>query len=575
MISDADLDGVLTAWFKDGGERAPALAVEAALGMVATTRQHRTWIAGARRWSRTTPRARVLLIATILALLTLAGIGLIVGLGQRLPDQPTPPNPNPQTSTTQLRRISVPDWSATLSIPERWTEIETPCCDYKVFAGQDPEGRVAVGHESPYQTGVCLPECQTVKVATTIPYSAEAEREALRAAVGAAVGSSEWIPLADGYLPELVDPVRVDTVGVDEAGRRWHRVQVVGIRDRNVAAISWAQPAETFDENLFGHVLASVALPSAPVYSDGDLWPVVVGPFSLDIPGLWVAYSQPQVDGVPLSGVYDFAEGRLLVSIGTPDGRLGWCDPACGVTRDLRSLDDVERVIRQDHVLGAAVPIELDGDAARLIWVDGGPSYAVAIHDRRPVAIRFDEGDWTVAPDVFEILLERFVFIDPDVAPVDQEIMTADGHVIVALSNAWTVGENPTVIEHGAKQRMTIRIGSADGTITTCDRPAGPWELCRKVKATTLEELSAVVQPGPDGEPGIGDPMAVSVDDVLGGEPSVVTRIQAYEPPARGAQEVVYIVAIHDGRPVIVRIHTTAANVVDLDSVIAGFRFVD
>jgi hypothetical protein len=67
----------------------------------------------------------------------------------------------------------------------------------------------------------------------------------------------------------------------------------------------------------------------------------------------------------------------------------------------------------------------------------------------------------------------------------------------------------------------------------------------------------------------------VSVDDVLGGEPSVVTRIQAYEPPARGAQEVVYIVAIHDGRPVIVRIHTTAANVVDLDSVIAGFRFVD
>ena len=62
---------------------------------------------------------------------------------------------------------------------------------------------------------------------------------------------------------------------------------------------------------------------------------------------------------------------------------------------------------------------------------------------------------------------------------------------------------------------------------------------------------------------------------MLEGEPSVVTRIQAYEPPAHGGQEVVYIVAIHDGRPVIVRVHTSNDRVADLDSVIAGVRFVD
>ena len=73
------------------------------------------------------------------------------------------------------------------------------------------------------------------------------------------------------------------------------------------------------------------------------------------------------------------------------------------------------------------------------------------------------------------------MFIDPDVAPVDQEIVTADGHVVVGLSNAWTaVGDDAGVIEHGPRQRMTIRFGSADGTITTCDHPAGPWELCRE-----------------------------------------------------------------------------------------------
>ena len=165
-----------------------------------------------------------------------------------------------------------------------------------------------------------------------------------------------------------------------------------------MAAISWAQPAETFDENLFGEVLASVALPSAPVYSDGDLVPVAVGPFSADIPGVWAGYTQPTIDGTPLSGMYDFGDGRLLVSIGTPDGRFGWCDPDCVETEGVRSIDDVERAVRSGHVLGAAIPIELDGDAARLMWADGGPSYAVAIHDRRPVAIRFDEGDWVVEP---------------------------------------------------------------------------------------------------------------------------------------------------------------------------------
>jgi hypothetical protein len=63
--------------------------------------------------------------------------------------------------------------------------------------------------------------------------------------------------------------------------------------------------------------------------------------------------------------------------------------------------------------------------------------------------------------------------------------------------------------------------------------------------------------------------------DTLDGEPSVVVVIQAYEYPARGGQEVVYIVAMHDGRPYILRIRTTADRVRDLRSVIDGFHFVD
>ena len=42
-----------------------------------------------------------------------------------------------------------------------------------------------------------------------------------------------------------------------------------------------------------------------------------------------------------------------------------------------------------------------------------------------------------------------------------------------------------------------------------------------------------------------------------------------------GLQEIVYIVAMHDGRPYILRIQTTRTRVRDLRSVIDGFHFVD
>jgi hypothetical protein len=73
----------------------------------------------------------------------------------------------------------------------------------------------------------------------------------------------------------------------------------------------------------------------------------------------------------------------------------------------------------------------------------------------------------------------------------------------------------------------------------------------------------------------VGPPEPRRDDVTLDGEPSVVTRIQAYEYPAKSGQEVAYIVAMHEGRPYIVRIHTTENEVAGLESVIAGFQFVD
>jgi hypothetical protein len=124
-------------------------------------------------------------------------------------------------------------------------------------------------------------------------------------------------------------------------------------------------------------------------------------------------------------------------------------------------------------------------------------------------------------------------------------------------------------------QRLTVRQGDADGTITTCTDPAAPWELCRSVQVKTLDELVAAVQPAPIDDHGVGPPSGRVTSATLGGEPAVITRIQAYEYPARSGQEVVYIAAIHKGRPWLLRIWTSANEAREVEEVVAGFKFVD
>ena len=118
--------------------------------------------------------------------------------------------------------------------------------------------------------------------------------------------------------------------------------------------------------------------------------------------------------------------------------------------------------------------------------------------------------------------------------------------------------------------RVTRRVG-----IVTCAGPAGPWELCRRVRVATLDELAAAVQPARIPDHGVPAPEARVSDAMLDGELAVVVQIQAYEHPARGGQELAYIVAMHDGRPYLLRIHTSRDKLQDLELIIAAFRFVD
>jgi len=140
---------------------------------------------------------------------------------------------------------------------------------------------------------------------------------------------------------------------------------------------------------------------------------------------------------------------------------------------------------------------------------------------------------------------------------------------------AWDQSSTDDTLFTRSAHQLVIRRGAADGTIRTCANPAGPWELCRSLRVKTLDELVEATQPAPIDDHGVGPPTARVTRATLDGEPAVITRIQAYEYPARGGQEVVYIATYHDGRPWLLRVRTTGNEARDIDEIVAGFEFVD
>ena len=587
MMNDVELDRILGSWLSAGPERAPQADVQAAFAQVATTGQRRRRLVIAIPVVQA-PDRRWWLAAALLALLLALAIGFGSGAirlhAERNPlavDAPEPPRPvltSPPAVTVALRPIHIEDWAVELSIPKGWWDIGDRIVEFRHFSGTSPEGHLSVGHESPFWTSVCSPECEWIEVPGTIPYDATAQIEALKSSVATIVGSETWTDLPAGVLPQVEHGAMLDTIDTAKDGRSWRRIHIVGLRERNLVAIAWSQPAEAFDRALLDQILAGIHLLPAPVYSDGDLVrSAAEGAFTMPVPGLWQDLDQPALDGQPLSGVYRFGQGRVVVSFGSPSGEMPWCDPDCHVAAGVTDLDTLEATIRARQTLDPTTPTTLGGEAARSLGATTPVErrYVLAMHQGRPVVAMVDVGEWVVAPGTLDQMIAGFEFVDPAPVPGDQVFRTAGERVELHLSDGWGRSALDDKVFYFGKQRMTVRIGRADGRITTCSDPAGPWELCRVVKATTLDELVAAVQPAPIADHGVGPPTGRVESISLDGEPAMMTRIQAYEYPAHGGQEVVYLAAIHDGRPVLIRLWTSANNVVDLDSVIAGVRFVD
>ena len=193
-----------------------------------------------------------------------------------------------------------------------------------------------------------------------------------------------------------------------------------------------------------------------------------------------------------------------------------------------------------------------------------------------PAAIGIDTKAWEVQPSILDEIVASFTFVDTVIVPVAQELVAADGRVMLGLSAAWEapISEGGP-FRLGADQAMTVRIGSEDGTIVTCGAPFAAWDRCREITVSTLDDLARAVLPASIDDDGVPRFEPVLEYATLGGEPSIVLRMAGHESPSEGAHELAYVVAFHDGRPVIVRMTTSADALEELDSVVAGFRFVD
>ena len=148
----------------------------------------------------------------------------------------------------------------------------------------------------------------------------------------------------------------------------------------------------------------------------------------------------------------------------------------------------------------------------------------------------------------------------------------------IELPRTWARGRGPdasALYLVKGDMELSIRAGDDQERLRTCDEAAGLWENCEVVTATTLDALADAIGLTPASE-GSAVPLGPSrTRTTLDGEPAAVEKIEALEFPASGAEFVTYVVAVHEGRPFIIRIWTPVGGIDnELPDILDGFTFL-
>jgi hypothetical protein len=310
--------------------------------------------------------------------------------------------------------------------------------------------------------------------------------------------------------------------------------------------------------------------------------------FSVDLPAAWKVAEATGTITAQGTG------GTLRVKAGSSGGQISPCGLVAGhpcsdasrtwdavasgesdSSATTRLADSLAEVLERDWdiapLLGRVLVREStslgEADAIRL-RLDGQycPSdctwrYVVAVRGGQPWVIAYQPDD--MVPRLFADILPTFRFLgdapEADSEWVGQAIRDQAAGFEIRVPRFWTVNSSPGTFhmrDNGTS--LTIRIGDADGRLVTCQTPARPWERCRDVQITNLEEFRDAVATGPPEGCGWCIPGATNTSSTLGGEAAWRIAFFGYEYPAQSSETALYVLALHDGRPFFIRFHTSA-----------------
>jgi hypothetical protein len=579
MTTERELDLVISGWIRQGaGQPAPQAAIKAALAEVEATAQRRPGAAGLgsvverRSVSLRHPAVRALLAAVLV--LGLGFVAIVAGALDALIPAPSV-SPAPQSSAgpsgspplggdETFQYLLFDESGLAVRVPSDWQLLEPASAGLVRIAGDRPRGSLAISHGVGGTATLCDPECVPIELPSSLPFHVDRTLDAAQDAVSAIVGDSDWRPAA-GLSPRLEGARRLD---IAERDGRPARTYVIASYLTEVMLIVATLEGDR-DEGVLESMLKSVRPMPLPGAKTG--LPVPVSDHSLGvelrIPDVWTA------DAV-LQGlnVRQYGDGRVTVSVVDEQGVLSVCEPVCrpvllaglvpeGTTLDLATLEAAvfstprSGVTSGDTML-AGVPARFQHEATTiaasyrvLALIDG-----VAIH----FWVDLDRDDIDVS--VAEAIAASLDYADPGPGVESDDRIVGEGFDLV-LPEFWQGPWDPN--DAGGISAVS---GDARGRFWLCrwsgqDSRAIP---CSIIQATTLEEL--------DRNAGIsGD----RTETVLDGEPAIVIRVDAYEYPAAGGQHLAYVLAVHDGKPFVIRMLNRRAPTFNLDEVLAGFRFTN
>src|SRR5262245_27181653 len=151
-----------------------------------------------------------------------------------------------------------------------------------------------------------------------------------------------------------------------------------------------------------------------------------------------------------------------------------------------------------DWIAEDAVALVANVDQKRVRWTR--PTIQSRANDRR----RLLAVALTVLVAVLVVAIGVGVSLRQDTPPPSPSpngaiLRAIDDSFSMRLPPPWAEQDGPDALavyaEHPDGVQLTVRRGDSWGQITRCDRPAGRWEGCTGVRATTLDELVEALGP--------------------------------------------------------------------------------